>query len=103
MIVDQFNKNLCFKVLFNYIVHIKCGNFLIAKNTDSVLGRLSFPAVQPHGQLVLQLQQSEVCLWVLVTEEEDDLQPLQQMLHILLRTCVSCVGQVLLNQTGKGN
>lgn len=82
---------------------MKCGNFLIVKKTDSVLGSLSFPAVQPHGQLVLQLQQSEVRLWVLVTEEEDDLQPLQQMLHSLLCTCLGCVGQVLLKPTGKGN
>lgn len=76
---------------------------MIVKNTDSVLGSLSFPAFQPRGQLVLQLQQSEVCLWVLITEEEDYLQPLQQMLHILLCTCLSCVGQVLLKPTGKEN
>lgn len=62
-----------------------------------------FPAVQPRRQLVLQLQQFEVRLWVLVTEQEDDLQPLQQLLQILLCTSLSGLGQVLFRPTGKGS
>lgn len=43
-------------------------------NTDSA-GGASAAAVQPLRQLLLQLQQFQVALWVPVTDVEDDLEP----------------------------
>lgn len=66
-----------------------------AGETDFLHGVLPCPAVQPFGQQLLQLQQFEVGLLVLLTEVEDDPQPLQQLLQTLLRTRLSGLGQVL--------
>lgn len=63
-------------------------------NTDFLCGVLSFLAVQPCSQQLLQLQQFEVRLLVFVTEVEDELQSLHQLLQILLCTHRSCLGQV---------
>lgn len=64
-------------------------------NTDSVQGVLSLPALQPHIQQLLQLQQFQVTFWVPLTQVKDDLQPLQQLLQNLLRTRLGCLAQIL--------
>lgn len=64
-------------------------------NTNSVRRVSSLPAMQPCRELLLQLQQLQVGFWVLVTEEEDDLQPLHQLLHTVLCAHLGCLAQVL--------
>lgn len=73
----------------------KCSGCRVNMNTNSVRRVSSLPAVQPRTELLLQLQQFQVGFWVLVTEEEDDLQPLHQLLQAGLCTHLGCLGQVL--------
>lgn len=64
-------------------------------NTDFLHCLLSFPAEQPFSQQLLQLQEFKVGFLVLLTQVEDDLQPLQQLPQALIFAFLSRLGQVL--------
>lgn len=74
---------------------MNCVNVPCVVNAHFLCVAPSFPAVQPCSQQLLQLLQFQVGLLVLVTEEEDDLEPLHQLLQTLLCTRLSRLCQVL--------
>lgn len=89
IIYEHINKHSSVNYLFNWKL------FAHVVNTDFVTGVFVFPALQPRGHQLLQLQQFQVWLLVLVTEEEDDLQRLHQLLQTLFCIHLGCLGQVL--------
>lgn len=69
----------------------------VSVNTDSAGGAsAAAAAAQPLRQLLLQLQQFHVALWVPLTDVDEDLKPFLQALQNLLSARLDSLAQILL-------